>query len=51
MYILPVVGLYNTWTLEWTGLDCGLESRLTALRALINLFHYNINVLPIYTHF
>ena len=39
----------------WTGLDHGLDSGLdrglTAIRTLINRFHYNITVLPIYTCF
>ena len=54
-----MLGLYNTWTLDWTGpwtgldrgLDSGLDQELTALRTLINRFHYNITVLLIYTRF
>ena len=32
------------------NLDSGLDHGLTAIQALINLFHYNITVLPIYAH-
>ena len=27
-------GLYNTWTLDWTVLDCGLDSGLTAFSSV-----------------
>ena len=50
-------GLFGVSTIPglWTGLDRGLDSGLdhglTALRTLINRFHYNITVLLIYTRF
>ena len=40
--------LSPAWVLQ--NLDSGLDHGLTAIQALINCFHYNITVLPIYTH-
>ena len=51
LWYVRVSTIPGLWTGLDHGLDSGLDQELTALQTLINRFHYNITVLPIYSHF